>query len=92
MDQRERCLNHVRYRSNICLSNVKLRGPLLSDAEANALDDDCRDENVILHRAGKRRHHVVSPSIRLQGPLLPIFLLEGHESNHHPLGRGHNYI
>ena len=90
--QRETCLNHVRYRSKVCRSNLLLRGPLLSCAEAQTLDEECHARNRALHSAGRRRHHVESPSFVLPGPLLPVLLAPGEYSAHHPLGRGHRYI
>ena len=89
---RERCVNHLRYRSKVCLSNMLFRGPLLTDAEADVMDDECKAANVRLQHGGKRRHHVDHPSIRLEGPLEPILLVDCQESSHHPLGVGHNYI
>jgi hypothetical protein len=89
--QRETCLNHIRYRSIVCRSNLLLRGPMLSEVEACLLDDECRARNRALHAAGRRRHHVEAPSFYLPGPLLPIILAPGQYSAHHPLGRGHNY-
>jgi len=86
---RERCLNHVRYRSPVCRANNIWRGPVLSDEEANSLDQSECTENKRLYAAGKRRHQAALPCIRVCGPLLPI--LTEHSSAHHPLGRGHNY-
>ena len=68
------------------------RGPLLIDAEADLLDDECKADNIRLQHGGKRRHHADLPSIRLEGPLEPILLVDGQESSQHPLGVGHNYI
>ena len=63
----------------------------MSEEEANAIDEECKVENVRLQRLGFRRHHAPLPSMRLQGPLRPI-IMGGRESSHHPLGVGHNYI
>ena len=79
---RERCLNHIRYRSKVCLANSILRGPLLTSEEANALDDDCKALNCSLYRAGKRRHFASTPAIRLAGPLLPICLDDDRSEEH----------
>ena len=86
---RERCLNHVRYRSKICQANTLMRGPVLSQEESDALDRECCAENQLLHSAGKRRHFVDFPVIRLIGPLLLVLTLR--HSGHHPLGFGYNY-
>ena len=90
-EQRELCLNHVRYRSKVCRNNLLIRGPVLSREEAQALDDECKPRNRKLHAAGRRRHHVEMPSFYRSGPLLPILLAPGQFSAHHPLGKGHRY-
>ena len=87
---RERAINHLRYRSSVCFENSLLRGPLLSLEDADALDSAEHEAHVKLAKAGKRSHHAAIPSVRLAGPVLPIFLKPGCESKHHPLGRGHN--
>ena len=76
----------------MCRANLLMRGPLLTVAEADSLDDECKDLNRSLHAKGQRRHHVDSPSFYLSGPLLPILLADGQYSAHHPLGRGHRYV
>ena len=66
-----------------------MRGPVLTQEESDALDSiDC-PSNVLLHRAGKRRHFAEFPCVRLHGPILPILTIR--QSSHHPLGFGHNY-
>ena len=87
---RERVLNHVRYRSEICRHNLVLRNRMWTDAEVSEFDADDAESLTSTQASGKRRHHAEAPVIRLVGPLLPI-LLQGNESNHHPLGVGHRY-
>jgi len=87
---RERALNHVRYRSPICRDNLIMRGPVLTESQADELDSFEGPFNIDLYRRGRRRHSVLRPSIRCEGPLWPIILPEGCESAHHPLGKGHN--
>jgi len=89
---RERVLNHVRYRSAVCRANLLLRGPLLSRAQADAVEQQERDRCRALSRAGMRRHHVGSPAVQLCGPLLPIVPLSVAQGGHHPLGIGHAYL
>ena len=89
---RELLLNHVRYRSNVCKNNSLLRGPVLTQCEADALDEECKGLNRTLYASGKRRHHVDASSYYLQGPLLPILVEAARYSRHHPLGIGHRYI
>ena len=71
--------------------NALMRGPLLSQFEADALDMACLRENRKLHAAGMRRHTAVKPSFRLDGPLEPILLMDSQASDHHPLGVGQRY-
>jgi len=87
---RERCLNHAK-KSKVCRSNLLLLGPCLSQEEADALDQDCKVRNRELHAAGRRRHATDLSSVRLQGPLQPIIVLESHVSSHHPLGVGQRH-
>ena len=75
----------------VCHNNLLIRGPILSEEEARALDDACKARNRQLHATGRRRHHVNAPSFYLPGPLLPILLPPGTSSAHHPLGIGHRY-
>jgi hypothetical protein len=87
---RERCLNHVRYRSKVCKVNTLLRGPWISQDQATQLDEQELESNRKLYAGGKRRHHVRLPCFRMQGPLLPI--LNSHHSDHSAMGYGHNYF
>ena len=75
---RERCLNHIRYRSKVCRAQMWLRGPCLSEAEASVLDESVAEDNRSLHSCGQRRHFASMPVIQLSGPL-PI----------HPAGSCH---
>ena len=86
---RERCPNHVRYRSQVCYANALMRGPVLSQEEADELDSiDCL-EHQKLYAVGRRRHKAVLPCVQMPGPLLPVIPICA--SSHHPLGLGHNY-
>ena len=87
---RERCLNHVK-KSKVCKYNLILRGPCLSQDEADSLDQDDRMRNRQLHLVGRRRHAVDNAAVRLPGPLEPIILLESQISSHHPLGCGQRH-
>lgn len=89
---RERVLNHVKYRSAVCRANLILRGPLLAEAEAAAIDEAEKKSNRELACAGKRRHHACLPALQLQGPLAPIVPLSTAGCNNHPLGHGHSYL
>ena len=87
---RERVVNHIRYRSLVCKANLLLLGPCLSVEDADKLDEIENGANLSLQKKGRRRHHADLPVIRLQGPLRTVFAI-GRESDHHALGRGHNY-
>ena len=87
---RERCLNHVK-KSKVCKFNLLMQEPLLSQEQADSLDQECSARNGQLHAAGRRRHATDLSAIRLQGPLLPILLSESMVSPHHPLGGGQRH-
>ena len=87
---RERCLNHVK-KSKVCKFNLLMQEPLLSQEQADSLDQECSARNRQLHAAGRRRHATDLSAIRLQGPLLPILLSESMVSPHHPLGVGQRH-
>ena len=89
---RERVLNHIRYRSAVCRANLLLRGPVISQAEVDVIEQLERDRCRTLSCAGRRRHHVSRPALQLQGPLLPIVPLNVAQGSHHPLGIGHAYL
>ena len=89
---RERVVNHIRYRSQVCRTNLLLLGPCLSVEEADHLDEVESGANKSLQHKGQRRHHASIPVVRLQGPLRTVFSLPGSHSNHHALGVGHNYV
>ena len=84
-------MNHIRYRSGVCLANLLIRGPCLSVSEAEELDALEHGANVIKSKSGQRAHFAAIPAVQLQGPLLAPIVLPGTESKHHALGRGHNY-
>ena len=85
-------INHIRYRSQVCKANLLLRGPCLSEDEADALDGHEHGAHVSLQKKGKRRHHAELPVIRLQGPLCTVFSMLGCYSEHSVLGVGHNLL
>ena len=70
--------------------NLILRGPYLSQSEADSLDLECTARNRELQAAGRRRHAIDMAAVRLSGPLEPILLMDSQVSSHHPLGIGHN--
>jgi hypothetical protein len=90
---RERLLNHVRYRSKTCRFNLQIRGPVCTEEQAACIDESLRSQYVALHKAGKRRHDCCEPVMQLHGPVLPIMLPDSVKSSqHHALGCGHNYL
>ena len=68
--QRENVLNHVK-KVNRCYHQLKLRTPLLSEAQAVALDAEERPHFVQLARQGRRRHYKDAPMYRVEGPVVP---------------------
>jgi hypothetical protein len=87
---RERVLNHLRYRSHICRSNLLLKDPVLSVEEADILDTEVAESNRKLQATGKRRHTKCYPCYQISGPIIPPLGVIA-PSCHHPLGRGHNH-
>ena len=63
----------------------------LTVEQAQELDNEEKVENCKLYRKGMRAHKAKELVLTASGPLLPILLLPGAESGHHPLGRGHDY-
>ena len=61
-----------------------------SNAECDELEDKLKADNIALQKSGYRRHVAKSPCVQLVGPIRPLIV--ANESNHHPLGRGHNYF
>ena len=89
---RERLVNHIRYRSEICRHQLAIHPPPMSEAEADELDRMDLLENRSLHHCGSRRHKAAKPCVQLFGPLLPITARPGAgSSSHHPLGVGQQY-
>ena len=86
---RERMINVHLRRSKVCRNMHLLHEPYYSQDESNRFDDCDKEAHVALQRAGHRRHKAMFPCIRLHGPL-PLVLTTA-PSDHHPLGRGHNY-
>ena len=87
---RERVLNHIRYRSEVCRHNLVLRD--VQWTEQQVLEFDICDSvgHKEAQATGKRRHRVEAPVVQLAGPLQPILLL-GDASSHHQLGVGHRH-
>ena len=69
--------------------NLLIRGPVLSQAQADKLDAAECQHNAKLYTAGRRPHHAEVPCIQASAPLLPIIALR--PSKHHALGLGHNF-
>ena len=93
---RTRLLNHLKYRSSVCLANVLINGPILSEVEARQLDEDERSENRELYSKGLRPHTAIKPVYRMCGPLPPF--VEAHNCevsrthNCHVLGYGRRHF
>jgi len=87
---RERILNHVK-KSKVCRINAFFRGPVYTQKEAEELDASLQEENRNLQRAGFRRHVAKEPTFQVVGPFYNVVIEPDLYSDHHPLGRGHNY-
>ena len=90
---RERLLNHVRYRSKVCKFNMQLIGPMRNEDEAVVIDSAEAKLQVAAYASGQRRHLAVEPVYRVPGPTIAVLLPPGtKESKHSALGKGRNYF
>ena len=90
---RVRVLNHIKYRSSVCRLNLTLAGPLISEEQAEVLDEGCREQKRILYAKGLRAHSATDPCFRLCGPIPLPLIIDGskHSKICHILGFGHNH-
>ena len=86
---RERVVNHIRYRSKVCRTQMLTNPPPYTPEQADDFDLEEAKSNRELSHRGSRRHKAVKPCVQLIGPIMPIASVC--PSKHHPLGRGHNY-
>ncbi len=80
--KRENLFNHIRRGRAPCKVQVLLRGPVLSELEADVIDDSLKPYYRDLHHKGLRRHALEAPCIRVAGPLCirvcgPARLMQG---------------
>ncbi len=66
--QREVYLNHIKRGRTPCRRQVVLRGPVLTEAQADEIDSELRPFYCKQQRRGLRRHAVECPCIRVHGP------------------------
>ena len=75
-------------KSSVCYQFLSLRGPVISDVQAQQLDKEAAG-----HRKHAKVHGVRLRCCRLQGPLHNVIedcgLQLPPSGNHHPLGVGH---
>ena len=64
---------------------------VITPDEADVLDANESERIKNLLSKGLRRHAALTPSVRAHGPLREVVIDPSVSSNHHPLGRGHNY-
>ncbi len=69
--QQECVLDHIRHGRTPCKSQVLVRGPVLSEREADEMDLALLPYFRTLHRRGLRRHALEAPCVRAHGPLVP---------------------
>jgi hypothetical protein len=67
---RVRLLNHIRYKSAVCRTNLILQGPVLTAEEASELDCQCRPGHRELASKGLRPHVALAPCFRGSGSLV----------------------
>ncbi len=67
--KRENLLNHIRRGRTPCKTQVLLRTPLLSEKEADDIDEALRPLYRDLHHRGLHRHALEAPCVRVCGPL-----------------------
>jgi hypothetical protein len=89
---RDRLLNHLKYRSKVCMSNIfLLLSPVLSDDLEMKYNEEARVNAAKLASQGKRRHHACLPCVQLVGPLPMVMCTDLAGGKHHPLGVGRSY-
>ena len=66
---RENLLNHIRRGRTPCKMQAILRGPLLSESEADVVDFELRPFYKDQHRRGLRRHTSTALCVRASGPV-----------------------
>jgi len=89
---RERVLNHIKYRSQVCRENLLMLPPVITHERADELDAEEMAYISELCRKGKRRHFAAEPCLRAHGPFRPNIVCDPDvASSHHPFGRGRNY-
>jgi hypothetical protein len=82
-------VNHIRYRSGVCIANVLIRGPCLSVEQADFFDSLEHGAHIEMSKKVQPSHFASVPAVQLHGPLQLLLVLLGTESDHHPLGQGH---
>eukprot|EP00973_Karenia_brevis_P093278 12416574-Karenia_brevis.AAC.1 len=88
---RPRIINHLMYRSRICLQNLLSNPPLLTQREADVLDQQELESNRKLYAQSRKPAFADLPSLRVPGPLMRLTVLPPQPSSHHLLGKGRNY-
>ena len=88
---RERLINHLEEKSPPCCAAVLERLPQLAPEIVEELDARAAMRVRELAASGKRRVHASLPCVRLQGPLLPINVVQEHWGRH-PLGPNRRWL
>ena len=88
---RERLLNHLKYKSDVCRLSLMTKNPILTEVEAVALDDAECGVNIALAKSGRRRHFVQKPCVQLHGPFVVCMMFDADGGGHHPLGAGRQF-
>ena len=88
---RANVMTHLHDRSPLCRMNLLSRGECVSDAAAVVLASEAAATRLANTKAGKHKHFATRKSVRLFGPFLEVFDLDGNPivaKNGHPLGPG----
>ena len=86
---RERVINHAK-KCKVCNENILMTPPILTQDQADAVDEMELKRFKALKARGLRRHAAVEPCVQAMGPKLPIIIDPRRASAHHPLGVGYD--
>ena len=88
---RERVINHLKYKSHYCRNALMIGSPLVSESEAVDLDSAFASAFKSAAGSGARRHHAALPCVQLYGPFVDCMMFGADGGRHHPIGIGRSY-
>ena len=89
---RERVLNHIRYRSEVCRENLLMGPPCITHEQADVLDLAEKDMIKSYLNKGHSRSYAEKSCVQMYGPFSDIVIDPDMESKHHPLGKGRHSL